>query len=95
MGTDPSTANSPSAPFEVYSLHFEFLGSNAIRLKDPESDDDVGSRPEWIAEPQRNEPAAYVQATRPSILVVFRGAAAVAGTYVNRSSGSLPLSRFS
>jgi hypothetical protein len=75
------------AGFEVHSIHFDFPGGQAIRLRDPASDDFLGASPEWIANPPREEPVAYVRAIRPHIRVVFRGSSAGNSTHVISADG--------
>jgi hypothetical protein len=54
------------APFEVFSVHFDFPnGGDAIKLKDPDTDRFLGDTPEWVAA-TRNELAAYVRGARPN-----------------------------
>ncbi|QRK09339.1 hypothetical protein JQX13_04105 [Archangium violaceum] len=61
---------SPAAPLQVFSIHFQHPNSQAIPLRDPWSELFLGASPEWIIE-RRNEPAAYVRGTRPTLLVEF------------------------
>ncbi len=77
-------------PFAVHSVHFCFLGSPAILLKDPATDEILGDAPEWCAEPTRNEPAAYVRATLAPLRVVFRGDPECDGVY-NVGAGGSPV----
>jgi sugar lactone lactonase YvrE len=76
------------APFEVYSIEFNYDGSPAIPLKDH-----IGMRP--IPTPEYfknvyNLPAAYVAGTLPTIRVVFRESAGYAGgTYAIGATGNL------
>ncbi len=44
MNATPSAAL-PVAPFDVYSVHFDFPGGQAIRLRDPVTDLFVGGAP--------------------------------------------------
>jgi len=77
------------APFEVYSIHFNYDESSAISLKDPVTDDYIHLQPEWI-KGSRDEPAAYVRSTKPHIKVVFRKiASSVSGTYAIGAIGNL------
>lgn len=77
------------APFEVYSILFNYDGSNAISLKDHVTDQDIHSSPEWI-KASRNEPAAYVRHTLPHIRVVFKKiASSVSGAYSVGAIGNL------
>jgi hypothetical protein len=76
------------APFKLQSIHFDFPGGTAIRLRDPETDEFLGARPEWIAESARNEPAAYVRNSQPEIQVVFRGHESLNGEYKIGASGT-------
>src|SRR4029077_6359296 len=75
------------AAFEVHSIHFDFPGGQAIRLRDPASDDFLGASAEWVANPPREELVAYVRATRPHIRVVFRGSPAANSTHVSGAHG--------
>ncbi len=75
------------AAFEVYSVHFDFPGGQAIKLRDPDTDLIIGRIPEWVAG-GRNELAAYVRATRPEMQVVFRGTSAADGTYTVGADGA-------
>ena len=70
MSSENPTAVPPIAPFEVHSVHFDFPGGQAIKLRDPVTDRFIGATPEWEAG-GRNELVAYVQSTRPEMLVVF------------------------
>jgi len=81
-------ANPPSAPFKVHSVHFDFPGSQAVKLKDPATDQFVGAAPEWV-QGSRNALAAYVRATRPELRVVFQGPATANGHYVVGATGTL------
>ncbi|MCI0464978.1 MAG: hypothetical protein L0Z62_49280 [Gemmataceae bacterium] len=84
MTTDPH-----HAPFEIHSIHFDFPGGQAIRLREPVSDNFVGATPEWVGAPPRNELAAYVRATQPHVQVVFRGTPAADGPHVVGADGTL------
>lgn len=85
----PSIVPDP-APFEVYSIQFNYDGSSAISLKNPVSDDYIHLQPEWIKAPPRDEPAAYVRSTKPHIKVIFRKiASSVTGTYAIGAIGNL------
>lgn len=81
-------AASLRGPIAVHSIHFCFPGSPAIPLKDPVTDDFLGASPEWCAAPARDEPAAYVRATRAPVRVVFRGDPACDGVYSMGAGGS-------
>ena len=87
MSTPASPAVVVPAPFEVYSVHFDFPGGQAIRLKDPDTDQFIGITPEWVAT-GRNELAAYVRGTRPHLRVVFRGTPAADGSYTIGAGGA-------
>jgi hypothetical protein len=87
MSSTPSDALPPTAPFHVYSVHFDFPGSHAIRLKDPLTDDFIGTSPEWVAA-TRNELAAYVRAARLEMRVVFRGVPGAGATYTVGADGT-------
>lgn len=78
-----------TAPFEVYSIQFNYDSSSAVSLKDSVTDAFVHSQPEWIKS-TRDEPAAYVRSTRPHIKVVFRKiTSSVTGTYAIGAIGNL------
>ncbi len=87
MSSPTSAAVSTVAPFQVYSVHFDFAGGQAIRLRDPATNQFIGASPEWLAA-GRDELAAYVRATRPEIQVVFRGLPAADGTYTVGADGT-------
>jgi hypothetical protein len=87
MSSSTATVVSPVAPFEVYSVHFDFPSGQAIKLRDPITDLIIGRTPEWVVG-VRNELAAYVRATRPDIQVVFRGKPAADGTYTVGADGT-------
>src|SRR5436309_3289828 len=72
-GVAAATTAAFRPPVAVHSVHFCFPGSPAILLKDPVTDGFLGGSPEWCAAPTRDEPAAYVRATRAPFRVVFRG----------------------
>ncbi|MBN1204742.1 MAG: hypothetical protein JXB05_07440 [Myxococcaceae bacterium] len=61
---------SESHPLELLSLHFQYPGSPAIPLRDPETEELLGARPEWIRG-KRSEPAAYVRGTLPVVRATF------------------------
>ena len=97
MSSSPPTAVPAVAPFEVYSVHFDFPGGQAIKLVDPAILQPnpnpilavtIGSAPEWAAN-GRNELAAYVRNTRPDVRVVFRGTPGTQGTYTVGAFGTL------
>ncbi len=81
-------ANPPPAPFEVHSVHFNYPGGQAVKLRDPANDQVVGATPEWVRG-SRNAIAAYVRATRPQLRVVFQGTTAANGNYVVGATGTL------
>jgi hypothetical protein len=87
MSSPTPTATPPRAPFQVYSVHFDFPGGQAIRLRDPVTNQLIGATPEWVVA-TRNELAAYVRATRPVIRVVFRATAAADGRYTVGADGT-------
>jgi hypothetical protein len=78
----------PSAPFQIESIHFDFPGGRAINLRDPVSDQLIGSSPEWVRG-TRNESAAYVRGIRPSLRAVFRGKPSANGQYTVGADGTL------
>ena len=47
MSSPTPTALPPVAPFEVYSVHFDFPGGQAIKLRDPVTDLIIGTTPEF------------------------------------------------
>ncbi len=76
------------APFAVHSALFGYPGGQAVKLKDPANDQEVGATPEWVRG-SRNAIAAYVRGTRPQPRVVFRGPTAANGNYVVGATGPL------
>jgi hypothetical protein len=70
----------------VYSVHFDFPGGQAIKLREPATNQFIGASPEWVAG-GRNELSAYVRRTRPTLRVVFRGTPAADGTYIVGADG--------
>ena len=87
MSSPTPAAVPPVAPFEVHSVHFDFVGGQAIKLKDPDTDRIIGITAEWMAG-GRNELSAYVRATRPEMRVIFRGTPAADGTYTVEADGT-------
>ncbi len=87
MSSPTPTAVPSVAPFAVYSVHFDFPGGQAIKLRDPVTDVMIGGAPEWV-DGGRNELAAYVRATRPEMRVVFRGTPAADGTHTVGADGT-------
>lgn len=77
-----------SAPFEVFSIRFDFDGNGAVRLKNPTSDAFVSTDPEWFRDPARDEPAAFIRGTRPAIEVVFRGDPSTDGIHTIGADGT-------
>ena len=66
------------AALSIYSVHFAYPGSaDAIVMREPATDAPLGERPEWIAG-ERNEPAAFVRGSRPTVAVVFAAASGAA-----------------
>jgi hypothetical protein len=55
-------------PIELYSVHFQFPGSQALPLVDPVTNEVLGARPEWIKN-ARNEPVAYERGSTPEVRV--------------------------
>ncbi len=88
MSSPMPNATTPVAPFEVYSVHFDFPGGQAITLRNPVTGLTIGRTPEWVAG-GRNELAAYVRATRPEMRVVFHGTPSADGTYTVGADGTL------
>jgi hypothetical protein len=93
--TAPAPA-SAAAPFEVYSVHFDFPGGQAIRLVDPAVSQPhpnpqmavaLGATPEWVTG-GRDELAAYVRKTQPHLRVVFRGTPGTSGTFTVGATGT-------
>ncbi len=77
----PAQASAPRPPFEVYSVHFDFPGGQAIHLRDPATDRFVGENPEWVTGlPGRS--VAYVRGMTPRVQVVFRGSPEKNGEYI-------------
>jgi hypothetical protein len=75
-----------AAPFGLYSIHFNFPGGQAIEMRDPETDLPIGGGPEWVTQ-VRNDTAAYVRATIPSLRVLFHGPPAANGAYTIGADG--------
>jgi hypothetical protein len=88
MSLPTPTAAPPVAPFDVYSVHFDFPGGQAIKLRDPVTNLIIGKTPEWVAR-GRNEIAAFVRATRLEMRVVFRSTPSANGTYSVGADGTL------
>jgi len=85
-----ASAPTQQAPFTVHSVHFDFADGQAIRLRDHLTDHFVGDDgPEFMVSPARDELAAFVRNTRPSLLVIFRGNQTAGGTYSVGAGGSL------
>lgn len=82
----PESAVPVAAPFGLYNIHFDFLGGQAIELRDPETNLRIGATPEWDAA-GRNEVAAYLKATRPNLRVIFKGTPDANGTYTVGADG--------
>jgi hypothetical protein len=82
----PQPAAPVAAPFGLHSIHFNFRGGQAIELRDPETNLAVGAPPEWDAA-GRNEVAAYLKATRPTLRVDFQGAPDANGVYTVGADG--------
>lgn len=94
MSTPSQVASVIHAPFEVYSVHFDFPGGEAINLVDPVTNQPnpnqpicIGAMPEWVSG-ERNDLSAYVRGTRPSLQVVFRSTPAADGTYTVGADGT-------
>ncbi len=75
------------APFEIHSVHFDFPGGQAIRLRDHTTDSVLGLTPEWAAD-ARNELVAYVRGTSPQLQAVFQGTPAANGSYSMGAEGT-------
>ena len=75
------------APFEIHSLHFDFPGGQAIRLRDHTTDSDIGLTPEWDAR-GRNELVAYVRGATPHLRAVFQATPAANGSYAIGAEGT-------
>ena len=86
MSSSIPTAEPPVAPFQIYSVHFDFPGGQAINLRDPATDQLIGATPEWLVG-ARNELAAYVRSTRPEIRVIFRATPVADGAYTVGADG--------
>jgi hypothetical protein len=84
----PAQAPAPRPPFEVYSVHFNFVGGQAIPLRDPMTDRIVGENPEWVTG-QSSRPVAYVRGITPRVQVVFRGTPKEDGSYLVGAVGPL------
>jgi hypothetical protein len=88
MSSPTPAASSLRAPFQVHSIHFDFPGGQAIRLKEHGDNSIVGANPEWVASPSREELVAYVRASRPFIRVIFHGNPGANGTHVVGAGGA-------
>jgi hypothetical protein len=88
MSTGSVEASQHQSPFTVHSIHFRIPGSAAIRLKDPVTDEFLGTAPEWCDVPPCNDLVAFVRNSRASIRVVFRGDPAANGTHGVGADGS-------
>jgi hypothetical protein len=95
MSTPLQAGSVAPAPFQVYSVHFDFPGGQAIKLVDPAINQPnpnqpitLGATPEWVVG-GRDELSAYVRRTRPSLQVVFRATPAANGTHTVGANGTL------
>jgi len=75
------------APFQVHSVHFDFPGGQAIRLRNHATDLVLGLTPEWDTS-GRNELAAYARGTSPQLRVIFHGTPAANGSYTVGAEGT-------
>src|SRR5690349_21128971 len=75
---------------ETYSVQFDFAGSSAIRLRDPQSDQllTANNEPEWISG-TRNVLAAYVGGSQPQVQVVFFMDTTNDGTFLIGARGNV------
>jgi hypothetical protein len=87
MTAIPPSAIAGQAPFEVHAIHFDFPNGDAISLRDPAGNTNLGAMPEWMAAPSRCELAAYVRGLRPHIRVTFHGAVSANGDYIVGADG--------
>ena len=87
MSSATPTAQPRVAPFEIHSVHFDFLGGQAIRLRDHTTDSVLGLTPEWDAS-GRNELVAYVRGANPHLLAVFQATPAANGLYAIGAEGT-------
>jgi len=87
MSSPMPTGQPHVAPFQIHSVHFDFPGSQAISLRDHNTDSVIGTTPEWDAG-GRNELAAYVRGASPSLRAVFRGTPAADGSYTIGAGGT-------
>lgn len=76
------------APLDVFSVHFDFPGGDAISLRDVALDQHLGDTPEWI-NGVRNEFAAFVRGVRPRVRVVLLGPRGTSGNYTIEARGGL------
>src|SRR5580704_5996182 len=87
MSTGTMVAQPHVIPFEVYSVHFNFPGGQAIRLRDHATNEFLGLTPEWVTSGS-NDPIAYVRGASPQIRVVFQRVTASDGSYTVGAGGS-------
>src|SRR5260370_40544028 len=87
MSSATPVAQTRVAPFEIHSVHFDFPGGQAIRLRDHTTDSVLGLTPEWQAG-GRNELVAYVRGTSPQLRAVFQGTPAANGSYTIGAEGT-------
>ncbi|MCP4154302.1 MAG: hypothetical protein GY757_41645 [bacterium] len=76
---------------EMYSIQFDYPKSDAISLRDVQTDQLLteNDRPEWVKS-TRNEPAAYPRGTQPVIMVrFFVVKASMAGKYTIGAKGNI------
>jgi hypothetical protein len=101
MSTPSSSGPVVSAPFAVSSVHFDFLGGQAIGLVDPATPQTglnpglhvtLAATPEWVTG-GRSELAAYLRKTRPHLRVVFLVPPGASGTYPPITDPAHPLNR--
>ena len=70
------------------SLHFDFPGGQAVRLKEPVHDNILGASPEWTAVPPISKMVAYTRAAQPQIRIVFQGNPVANGDYIVGATGT-------
>ncbi len=87
MSSETSASQPRVALLGIHSVHFDFPGGQAIRLRDHTIDSVLGLTPEWEAG-GRSELVAYVRGTSPQLRAVFRGTPAANGSYTIGAQGT-------
>jgi hypothetical protein len=87
MSSATPAAQPSVAPFEIHFVHFDFLGGQAIPLRNHVTDIPLGLTPEWDSN-GRNELVAYVRGATPQVQAVFQGTPAADGSYIVGAEGT-------